>query len=267
MPATALRRRWIVLPLVLACCASVGCGAAEYNERTRENSVPFFRHEATLNANLTARTQAGNLSLRLPAGMVELPRPKKDAKGLDPRLPPDSSTDSAAQLPGLVAGYRGKVKASTGTVAGSKPVTATTYVLVLSSDAYKATTQDANGKAIKPLSFEKRALEALALQTGKPIPQQGQVVKAGGEKFYPDVKYDLFEAETYMGGTLMRYQAYFTVLAGTDYALVYLIPAQPDRGERLGERVKLSLETVRARKASAAAGGGPGAPAAGAPAF
>jgi hypothetical protein len=247
-----------------------GCGVETYQARVIENSVPLFRYEREMNANLAPEWRKGEVRMRLPAGLKEIPGPKKkDDK--ETRLPSGLPED----LPGVLGGFRGKAKAIS---AGGQNAEAATHVLVLSNRALLASrTPDA-----KPDKYDTLVVNAIATAVGQGT-SSGNIpfkrVTVGNSSrdriefgsVPPEISYDSIQFDTTRDDVPMRYEVYVRRQSPLIVAVVFLVPRDAARSERLRERIDLSLQTLRIDQlgsagatpsagGSAGAGGGGGAP-------
>jgi hypothetical protein len=255
-------RRIFTLPLALLPLLATGCGARTYESRIALNSVPFFGYLQDLNANLGGETRKRDVRFRLPATFTEIPAPKPKKSGesaaRDPRLPPGLSGD----LPGLVAGFRGKMKAED---AGGKTRETTAYAYVL-TNRFLLASRDASAK---PSKYDQLLLNTIAAGLGQPA-QPNWTPKpypVGGKDFEPSFRYDTVAFDTDTGGVPMRYEVYLRSKPPLIAAVVFVVPKNPAREEQLKKRIDLALQTLRIEGGTAApapaaqggaATGGPG---------
>lgn len=255
--------------LSLLCALVAGCGVETYQARVVENTVPLFRYEHELNANLGPEWSKGEVHLRLPAGLKEIPAPKKK-EDPETRLPSDLNAD----LKGILGGFRGKVNALT---AGGQPAKAEMRVLVMSNRVLLASpSPDA-----KPDKFDTTLINTLAAALGIGVSSGGlpsKRIEVGNSNrdrdefgsVPPKTVYEMVQLDTTVDDVPMQYEIYFRRQAPLIVAVVFLVPKDPSRGERVREKIDMSLQTLRITKPGAAAtttsgggstaGGGAGAP-------
>ena len=252
-----------VPPKLLLCLAAIGCGSESYEARVTTNSVPFFRHQAQLNENLGPRAGRGEVTLRLPQGfqLIPPPRPPKPGSGpeRDPRLPPGFDGD----LPGLTDGFKGQMRAFGASGGGAaQPVPVFAYLL-----SSRVVPKPAAGATATTESFDKVVFRAVAGGLGLPTdPMPGRDMTVGGQDFAPTLRYTPSAFETNVDGVPMRYRLFVNSTLGLPVAVLFVVPRDADRSERLEEKIALSLETLQIRAASARPPGGGAAPAGGGPA-
>ena len=243
-------RAAILLTSTLLCAS--GCGVEEYHNRVVQNSIPFLSYQQELNSNLTGRWRKGEVSLRLPAGLTEVPGPKKkDEKTRDKRLPPGLQID---RLTGLLGGFRGEVQAA-GT-STKVPV----YALILSNRELLSSRSPTE----KPDLFHKTLLNRIGGAAG------GQATRSdykpftvGGRDFRPTLRYEAATVDPSGGNVRYEIYAYTEPPSKLQVALVFLIPKEPDRAERLKDKIELSLQSLRVEAAGASGGATATAPSAG----
>jgi len=250
--------------LLVLCLLVAGCGVETYQARVVENTVPLFRYEDELNSNLGPEWSKGEVHLRLPVGLKEIPGPKKK-EDEETRLPPSLSAD----LKGILGGFRGKADAVT---AGGQAAKADMHVLVMSNRSLIASpSADA-----KPDKFDATLVKTLsaALGTGTSSGNESSKrIEVGNSNrdrdafgsVPPKIVYEMVQLDTTIDDVPMRYEIYFRREAPLIVAVVFLVPKDPDRSERLRDKIDLSLQTLRITKpgAVAATGGGGGSAAGG----
>ncbi|MBA3315233.1 MAG: hypothetical protein H0T47_18350 [Planctomycetaceae bacterium] len=254
-----------LLPLTVF---AAGCGVETYQARVIDNTVPLFRYKEELDSNLGPEWSKGEVHLRLPAGMTEVPGPnpkKKDDK--ERRLPPGFT----GELPGILGGFHGKADAIT---AGGQNAKAITHVLVLSNRSLLASrTPDA-----KPQDFDKMLVNSLSTAHGQGTTggslglKRVEVGNSSRDRdafgsVPPQLQYESAQFDTTLDDVPMRYEVYIRRQSPLIVAIVFLVPRDPARSERLRERIDLSLQTLRIDQPgsvpaapSGGAGGGGGAP-------
>jgi hypothetical protein len=260
-----LPRATAVVPSIL-CLFVAGCGVETYQARVIENTVPLFRYEEELNSNLGTEWSKGEVRLRLPTGLKEIPGPKKKD---DPetRLPPGLEAD----LKGILGGFRGKVNAVT---SGGRTAKADMHVLVMSNRVLLAS----RSKDAKPDAFDKTLVNTLAAALGTgtsagnlPL-KRVEVGNSNRDRdtfgsIPPKIVYEMVQLDTMIDDVPMQYEVYFRRQPPLIVAVVFLVPKDPDRSERLREKIDMSLQTLRitppgavATTTGGATGGGGGAP-------
>ncbi len=230
--------------LTILCPFAAGCGVETYQARVVENTVPLFRYELEMNSSLGPEWSKGEVHLRLPVGLKEIPGPKKK-EDEETRLPPSLS----AELEGILGGFRGKVDAIT---AGGQPAKADMHVLVMSNRSLIASpSADA-----KPNKFDSRLVNTIAASVGTGtssgnLPSKRfEVGNSSRDRdafgsIPPKVVYEMVQLDTMIDDVPMQYEIYFRREAPLIVAVVFLVPKEPDRSERLREKIDLSLQTLR----------------------
>jgi hypothetical protein len=252
-----LPRATAVVPSIL-CLFVAGCGVETYQARVIENTVPLFRYEEELNSNLGTEWSKGEIRLRLPAGLKEIPGPKKK-EDAETRLPPGLDVD----LKGILGGFRGKVNAVT---AGGQTAKADMHVLVMSNRVLLASPS----KDAKPDAFDKTLVNTLAAALGTgtsagnlPL-KRVEVGNSNRDRdtygsIPPKIVYEMVQLDTMIDDVPMQYEVYFRRQPPLIVAVVFLVPKDPDRSERLRDKLDMSLQTLRTTAPGAAAatsGGG-----------
>lgn len=108
--------RWALL--AGSCAALAGCGAEEYEERLK-HTREMFKHEQTLDAELSRPAQVGGVSIRVPQEYAPLPPPpppEKDSEG-KPIVPEEGIKDprqpewfpAGVTLPGLAGAWKTEI--------------------------------------------------------------------------------------------------------------------------------------------------------------
>lgn len=260
--------RSTALFLPLLCLFVAGCGVETYQARVVENTVPLFRYEEELNSNLGPEWTKGEVHLRLPAGLKEVPGPKKKEAD-ETRLPPSLMAD----LKGILGGFRGKVDAVT---TDGQAAEADMHVLVMSNRSLIASpSPDA-----KPDKFDTTLVNTIASALGigtSPGNLASKRIEVGDSahdrealgSIPPKIVYQTVTLDTTIDDVPMQYEIYFRQQSPLIVAVVFLVPKDPDRSERLREKINLSLQTLRITQpgavaatggGSAGGGGGGGAP-------
>ncbi|MGC1273980.1 MAG: hypothetical protein WBC44_09755 [Planctomycetaceae bacterium] len=241
----------LVLPFSLAV---MGCGVETYQSRVIHNTIPFFQYHQELNANLGPRWRKGEVSLRLPAGLKEIPGPKKNEKeARDKRIPSGLNIE---ELTGLLGGFRGEVEAVNS--AGST-VQTPFYALVLSNRVLLAS----RDTKAKPDKFDTVLVNRLAEALGGTELRSTPRHVVGGQDFAPSLAYEVARLDAASSNPAMRYEVYLHRQGPLQVAIVFVVPQEAARSERLNERIELSLQTLRlgggeqAAGASSSGGGSP----------
>lgn len=233
------------LLILLIALAASGCGVEAYQSRVINNTIPFFQYHEELNANLGPRWRKGEVSLRLPAGLKEIPGPKKNEKeARDKRIPSGLDVD---ELTGLLGGFRGDVEAVNS--AGST-VKSPFYALVLSNRVLLAS----RDTKAKPDEFDTTLLSRLAEALGGAELSSTPRHVVGGKDFAPSLAYEVARLDVAASNPAMRYEVYLHRQGPLQVAIVFVLPQEAARSERLGERIELSLQTLRLGGSEQAAG-------------
>ncbi len=250
MPRRDLTRFVLLAPL----CGIAGCGADVYEARIDGNAVPFFAYQRDLDSGLGSRWRKGDVGIRLPNEFKEVPAPKKKpgsaAPGRDPRLPPGFDIE----LPGLLGGFRGTVKAEP---TGGKPGEVPVFAFVLSNRYLLASKEP----TAKPQEYDKTLVNTVTagLQNGtapslRQYPFTGSL-GPGQLAFAPTHRIDQTSLETTIGAAAMRYEIYIRRDPPLQAAVIFVVPKEAARDENLKKRIDLSLQTLRVEAVTASAGG------------
>lgn len=248
--------------LSLLCPFVAGCGVETYQARVIENTVPLFRYEHELNANLGTEWGKGEVHLRLPEGLKEIPGPKKK-EDPETRLPSDLTAD----LTGILGGFHGKVNALN---TDGQTAKADMHVLVMSNRSLLASPS----KDAKPEKFDTTLVNTLAAALGigiSPGSLPSKRVEVGNSNrdrdafgsMPPKIVYEMVQLDTTIDDVPMQYEIYFRRESPLIVAVVFLVPKDPDRSEHLREKIDLSLQTLRITKPGAVATTGGGSSAGG----
>lgn len=239
--AMCTRRQFRSLVAVSFSLAALGCGVEAYQERMLQNTVPLFNYKQELESSLGPEWRKGEVRLRLPSWFSEVPAPKKNEP--DKRLPPGLD----AEFVGLLGGFRGKVEAVT---SDGKTVETPVYAMVLSNRVLLAS----RDPKVKPSKFAQQFLAELsrAVGGGKFLSDKSlSRVSVGGKSFQPNLRYDWGTLETTSGAVPMEYRVYIHDAPPLQVAVVFLVPKEAARSERLSDRIDLSLQTLRADSSNA----------------
>lgn len=242
--------------LLIVSLGLTGCGVEAYQDRVAQNTVPLFAYKQELDSNLGQEWRKGEVRLRLPGWYSEIPAPKKDQP--DKRVPPGLE----AKFDGLIGGFQGKIESTT---ADGKTKQVPIYAMVLSNRELLLS----RDPKVKPAKFAQMFLAELSRAVGgdKFLTDSSlNRVTVGGESFQPSLRYDWGTLEATSGSVPMEYRLYVHDASPLQVVIVFLVPKDVARSERLLERINLSLQTLRL-DASGGSSNVPAAPTSGSPTF
>ena len=235
------RRRLRPAGVALCLLASAGCGE-RYSGRVAGNSVPFFEHQQQLERQLGAWWSGGGLTFRPPKSMTLVPAPVGTTPALPAPLPGD--------LLGTQAVFTGPVSVYAGEGAERKQVPM--HAVVLSNLPFvvkKSPEMDA-------AEYDQSLLAQLAGVFGRdPGTFHFQSHVIGGQDFIPQRRFDMAKFVS-ADDPATTYELYIARSGAVQAGLLFVVPTEPERSERLPERINLTLETVSvAGKTGGGAGG------------
>jgi len=257
MPPMIPHRLTLLCPCLLALTVA-GCGVETYQSRIMGNTVPFFRYHQELNSHVGPRWRKGEVSLRLPIGLKELPGPKKnDPASRDRRIPPQLGVE---ELTGLLGGFAGE---TSGVNRAGTTVKTPYYALVLSNRVLLSSRETKENPDKFDTALLSRLSEGLGGVEVRTLPRR----IVGGKDFAPAVTYEVSTLEASTGDPATRYEVYVHREGRLQVAVVFAIPVETARSAPLNTRIDLSLQTLRLGGGGTADSGSQPSGSGGAPAF
>lgn len=248
LPTFVVARGLIACGIGLVC---LGCFDQPYTDRMK-TTIELYDHIDTLNRNLGTPVNISGFEFRPPFGFELIPPPEIPAPepGKENAPPPDpASIDDPRQpeylgikLPGLIAAWKKKVQID------SPPEDREAFIYLLSNREYWTMPEGTPGR-ISPPEFSKEVVNRIARDMEVVFEEKDwfreDVPK--GTKLVQKVTYDALQLvpKKTIAEVPTKFQIYLTSQGDNQGLILIVSPDSISAGEKLQERIPLSLETLR----------------------
>lgn len=244
-PPRTVTIAWLVILLITA----VGCFEKPYTDRM-QTTVRLFNYYDDLNRNLQGEANVDNFGIRIPKEFQQVAAPQPpaaDPEKAEAEPPASTGVDErqpdylGIQLPGLVATWKKEVQVDDESGRG------TAYIYLLSNYRLFGVPEGQAGR-IEPLKFQEHTVNLLAGDLGVLFKQDDwRREQHPANDLVQKVTYDAlkFLPERPIADQKTVFDMYITSQSDIQAMVLVVYPDLIRPNEKLSERVKLALATLK----------------------